>query len=72
MIGTSWQEVVEESSIRRDVASRNGLESWGLPREGQLEALTGEIGRPAIEPRNHEIRDADVVQTGGRHYGRGR
>jgi hypothetical protein len=33
-----------------------------LTREGAAEALTGETGGSAIEPRNQEIRDADAVK----------
>jgi RNA-directed DNA polymerase len=36
-----------------EVANHSGPESCGLHREVQFEALTGETGRPAIEPRNH-------------------
>ncbi|WP_454740286.1 group II intron reverse transcriptase/maturase [Cupriavidus necator] len=35
-----------------DVANHSGPESCGMHREVQVEALTGETGRPAIEPRN--------------------
>jgi RNA-directed DNA polymerase len=36
-----------------EVANHSGPESCGLHREVQIEALTGETDRPAIEPRNH-------------------
>ena len=48
----SWQEIVDESSTREDVASHSGPESCGDAREGVAEALTGETGGSAIEPRN--------------------
>jgi len=35
------------------VASHSGPESCGMHREVQVEALAGETGRPAIEPRNN-------------------
>jgi RNA-directed DNA polymerase len=37
-----------------EVANHSDPESCGLSREGQIEALTGETGRPAIEPRNQQ------------------
>jgi hypothetical protein len=37
----------------KDVASHSGPESCGGAREGAAEALTGETGGSAIEPRNH-------------------
>lgn len=37
-----------------DVANHSGPESCGGHREVSVEALTGETGRPAIEPRNQE------------------
>lgn len=37
-----------------DVANHSGPESCGRHREVPVEALTGETGRPAIEPRNQE------------------
>ena len=50
----SWQEIVDESSIRR----RSGESLWPRvmrdAREGVAEALTGETDRPGIEPRNQE------------------
>ena len=36
----------------KDVANHSGPESCGGAREGAAEALTGETGRSAIEPRN--------------------
>lgn len=36
------------------MANHSGPESCGMFREGPIEALTGETGRPAIEPRNQE------------------
>src|SRR6187401_2919370 len=39
---------------RKDVANHSGPESCGGRREAATEALTGETGRPAIEPRNQE------------------
>jgi RNA-directed DNA polymerase len=38
----------------KDVAGHSGPESCGGPREGVAEALTGETGGSAIEPRNQE------------------
>ena len=35
------------------MANHSGPESCGMHREVQVEALTGETGRPAIEPRNN-------------------
>jgi hypothetical protein len=35
-----------------EMAIRFGPESWVLCREVLFQALTGETGRPAIEPRN--------------------
>ncbi|CAM2194946.1 RNA-directed DNA polymerase [Paraburkholderia kururiensis] len=37
-----------------EVANHSGPESCGMHREVQVEALTGETGRPAIEPRNRQ------------------
>lgn len=37
------------------MANHSGPESCGAAREGNAEALTGETGRPAIEPRNQEF-----------------
>jgi RNA-directed DNA polymerase len=39
----------------KDLASHSGPESCGGAREGAAEALTGETGGSAIEPRNQEI-----------------
>src|SRR6266702_5362891 len=39
---------------RKDMANHSGPESCGDVREGAPEALTGETGRSAIEPRNQE------------------
>src|SRR6478609_8922086 len=39
---------------RKEVANHSGPESCGGRRETITEALTGETGRPAIEPRNQE------------------
>jgi RNA-directed DNA polymerase len=39
----------------KDVASHSGPESCGGAREGAAEALTGETGGSAIEPRNQEF-----------------
>ena len=39
----------------KEVANHSGPESCGGAREGVAEALTGETGGSAIEPRNHEI-----------------
>src|SRR5438445_10732543 len=38
-----------------EMANHSGPESCVAHREGWSEALTGENGRPAIEPRNQEI-----------------
>lgn len=38
----------------KDVADHFGPESCSATREGAVEALTGETGRPGIEPRNQE------------------
>ena len=38
----------------KDVASHSGPESCGGAREGAAEALTGETGGSAIEPRNQK------------------
>jgi RNA-directed DNA polymerase len=40
----------------KDVASHSGPESCGGAREGAAEALTGETGGSAVEPRNQEFR----------------
>ena len=39
----------------KEVANHSGPESCGGARESAAEALTGETGGSAIEPRNHEI-----------------
>src|SRR6266571_5252256 len=39
----------------KDVASHSGPESCGDAREGVIEALTGETGGSAIEPRNQDF-----------------
>jgi RNA-directed DNA polymerase len=39
---------------RKEVANHSGPESCSDFREGVAEALTGETGRPAMEPRNQE------------------
>ena len=56
----------------KEVANHSGPESCGGAREGAAEALTGETGGSAIEPRNHEFRDADAVKRCGRQHGTGR
>lgn len=38
----------------KEIANHSGPESCGSTREGASEALTGETGGSAIEPRNHE------------------
>src|SRR5690242_17578886 len=38
-----------------EVANHSGPESCGGAREGAVEALTGETGRPGIEPRNPDF-----------------
>lgn len=38
-----------------EIANHSGPESCGTVREERVEALTGETGRPAIEPRNQPI-----------------
>ena len=38
----------------KELANHSGPESCGGAREGAAEALTGETGRPGIEPRNQE------------------
>lgn len=38
-----------------EIANHSGPESCGTVREDRVEALTGETGRPAIEPRNQPI-----------------
>jgi RNA-directed DNA polymerase len=38
----------------KDVASHSGPELCGVAREGDAEALTGETGGSAIEPRNQK------------------
>ena len=38
----------------KELANHSGPESCGGHREVSVEALTGETGRPAIEPRNQE------------------
>ena len=43
-----------DSSDGKDVASHSGPESCGVAREGAAEALTGETGGSAIEPRNQK------------------
>ena len=40
---------------REEIANHSGPESCGTVREERVEALTGETGRPAIEPRNQPI-----------------
>ena len=40
---------------REEIANHSGPESCGTVREDRVEALTGETGRPAIEPRNQPI-----------------
>ena len=39
---------------REEMANHSDPESCGTHREVDIEALTGETSRPAIEPRNHE------------------
>ena len=62
-------------SYVEDVANRNGPESCGAAREGDVEALTGErTGRVlsreihALLREQQVLRDADVVELGGRQY----
>ena len=38
-----------------DMANHSDPESCVARREAGIEALTGDTGRPAIEPRNHSI-----------------
>jgi RNA-directed DNA polymerase len=56
----------------KDVASHSGPESCGGAREGVAEALTGETGGSAIEPRNQRSGTPDAVKQRGRQYGPGR
>lgn len=39
---------------REEIANHSDPESCGANREVRVEALTGETGRPAIEPRNQK------------------
>src|ERR1700752_970619 len=64
-----------EVSYVEDVANHNGPESCGAAREGGNEALTGErTGRVlsreihALPRKRQVLRDADVVEDGGRQY----
>jgi hypothetical protein len=41
-------------------------------RESGVEALTGETGGSAIEPRNPNYKDANAVKQSGRQHGPGR
>ena len=50
------------------VAIHGGPESCVGVREGGGEALTGVRAGWAIEPRNHLVRGADAVTTGGRQH----
>ena len=55
---------------REELANHSDPESCACHREVVGEALTGEIDRPAIEPRNNQIRDADAVSEAEGHMGR--
>jgi hypothetical protein len=55
---------------REEMANYSDPESCELHREVQVEALTGETDRPAMEPRNQRIWDADVVIQCGRPAGK--
>src|SRR5882672_12579166 len=50
------------------LASHGGPESCVDVPRGRGEALTGVRAGRAIEPRNHRVRGADAVQTGGRQH----
>ena len=65
----SWQEIVDESSIREGNGESFQPDSCGDFREEVAEALTGEADRPVIEPRNRDSGDVDVVKRGGRQHG---
>jgi hypothetical protein len=54
------------------VAIHGGPESCVGVREDVGEALTGVRAGRAIEPRNHQLRGADVVSRGGRPHRRQR
>jgi RNA-directed DNA polymerase len=54
------------------VAIRGGPESCVGVRKGGGEALTGVRAGWAIEPRNHLVRGADAVSSGGRPHRRQR
>jgi len=56
----------------KDLANHSGPESCGDACEGAAEALTGETGGSAIEPRNQNSGDADAVKRCGRQNGPGR
>ena len=49
------------------MANHSDPESCGAHCEVGVEALTGETDRPAIEPRNHQLWDADAVSEAEGH-----
>jgi hypothetical protein len=58
---------MEESYIE-GLATHDDPESCVGVRKGEGEALTGARAGQAIEPRNHRVRDADVVYGNGRQH----
>ena len=55
----------------KDPANHSGPESCGGAREGAAEALTGDTGGSAIEPRNPNS-GTDAVKRCGRQHATGR
>lgn len=56
---------------REDMANHSGPESCSTSREADVEALTGETGRPAIEPRNQESGMPTLLSEAEGHTGHG-
>jgi group II intron reverse transcriptase/maturase len=56
---------------RKEMANHSGPESCGSVREGETEALAGETGRPAIEPRNQESGMPTLLSEAEGHTGHG-
>jgi hypothetical protein len=57
-----------KGSYIEDVATHDGPELCGAAREGGAEALVRGVRRPAIEPRNGQVRGADAVEIDGRQH----
>ena len=69
--GANRHEEGDGRALHRRGSAHDGPEPCAGARKDVSEALRRRTRRPAIEPRNHLVRGADVVDLGGRQH-RGR